>query len=206
MTKEIWHIVRPGSSLVEIKKSKFIGRAEAVSSKEEAASVLAEEKKKYYDAKHHCYAWIIGNSRPEMKFSDDGEPGQTAGKPILNVLETGGVSDAVIVVTRYFGGTLLGTGGLTRAYTEAAALALSRAEKRKVVLSDILTVTLPYGNLNSVVFLLKQMNLSTEDMVYGADVQFTLIVPENLRQEAEKRIMERTAGRAAICFQREVLA
>ncbi len=111
-------VTKDGSSLVEVKRSKFIGILKAVSSADEAETLIRSEKKKYHDAKHHCSAYIIRgeNGAPDIVHSsDDGEPSGTAGAPILEVLSGAAVKDVCLVVTRYFGGTLLGTGGLVRA-------------------------------------------------------------------------------------------
>lgn len=105
-----------GEGSYEEKKSRFLGVAIPTKTEEEVQAALQEEKKKYYDAKHHCYACILGEKGELRRFSDDGEPQGTAGKPILTVLEGQNLRNVCIIVTRYFGGTLLGTGGLTRAY------------------------------------------------------------------------------------------
>lgn len=115
-----------GTFSYEEKKSVFIGEASPVTTEEEALAFLASAKKRYPDAKHHVYAYIL-RQNSIMRFSDDKEPQGTAGLPVLDILRKGGISDAVIVVTRYFGGTLLGTGGLVRAYTAAAGGAVRTA-------------------------------------------------------------------------------
>ena len=120
-------ILTPGIDEIVEKKSRFIGYAQPVSSEEEAYAFVESVKKKHYDARHNCHAFAIGKENTLYRFSDDGEPQGTAGKPILEVISGNQVTDICIVVTRYFGGTLLGTGGLVRAYTEAAKLALADA-------------------------------------------------------------------------------
>ena len=120
-------ILTPGTDEIVEKKSRFIGYAQPVSSEEEAYAFVESVKKKHYDARHNCHAFAIGKENTLYRFSDDGEPQGTAGKPILEVISGNQVTDICIVVTRYFGGTLLGTGGLVRAYTEAAKLALADA-------------------------------------------------------------------------------
>lgn len=104
----------------EEKKSRFLAEIVPASSIEEAMAFVESIRKKHYDARHHCFAYVIGRNKEMTRYSDDGEPGGTAGKPILEVLLGADVTDTVAVVTRYFGGTLLGTGGLVRAYTQAA--------------------------------------------------------------------------------------
>ena len=113
-----------GGEIVE-KKSRFIARVQATESEEEAAAFIEAEKKRYWDARHHCYAYILGEQGQTVRYSDDGEPSGTAGRPILEVLTGSGVRNVTLVVTRYFGGTLLGTGGLVRAYTQAAQAGLA---------------------------------------------------------------------------------
>ena len=120
-------IYRGGSGEVVEKKSRFIGEARAVSSEEEAAAFVEEIRKKYYDARHHCFAYVIGTDGKQMRAADDGEPQGTAGRPMLEVLTGKGLANAMVVVTRYFGGTVLGTGGLVRCYTAAAQAAKAAA-------------------------------------------------------------------------------
>ena len=120
-------IYRQGNGVYEEKKSKFIAQIAPAESEEAALSFIESVKKKYYDARHNCTAFVIGNNSQLTRCSDDGEPGGTAGKPILEVLLGAKVTNAAAVVTRYFGGTLLGTGGLVRAYTQAAQAALQDA-------------------------------------------------------------------------------
>ena len=109
-----------GKGEIVEKKSRFIGEVFPVETEEEAAEILGNIKKQYWDARHHCWAYVIGEEQVQERFSDDGEPGGTAGKPILEVIRGHGLKNVLVVVTRYFGGTLLGTGGLVRAYTQSA--------------------------------------------------------------------------------------
>ena len=117
MLKEYVTILEPGTGEIVEKKSRFIGYVSHVESEEEANLFITGIKKRHYDARHNCYAYTVGEEQPLMRFSDDGEPGGTAGKPILEVITGNKLCNVCIVVTRYFGGTLLGTGGLVRAYT-----------------------------------------------------------------------------------------
>ena len=125
MLPEYKTVYRGGEGEITEKKSRFIANVVPVSSEEEAEEFIESMKKKYWDARHNCYAYIIGERGEIKRFSDDGEPGGTAGKPILEVLAGEGITNAAIVVNRYFGGTLLGTGGLVRAYGAAAKAGLS---------------------------------------------------------------------------------
>ncbi len=137
------------SELVE-KRSKFIGNICHVSSEDQAITYIKTIKKKYYDANHSAYAYITENTK---RYSDDGEPAKTAGLPILDMLDNQDISDVVCVVTRYFGGVLLGTGGLVRAYTGAAKLALENAGVKKLLLHDKLRITAPYSLFDSVKYI-----------------------------------------------------
>ena len=119
-------IIESGSGEYIEKKSRFIGELVPVSSEEEAFAYLDAVRKKHYNASHHCFAYVLGEKNQTERASDDGEPSGTAGRPILHVLEGEEICNALIVVTRYFGGTLLGTGGLTRAYTAAAKAAVAK--------------------------------------------------------------------------------
>ena len=119
MRKPYKILYQGGTAEITEKKSRFIASLRPVQSEEEALLFLEETRKKYWDARHNCYAWIIGENGEQKRCSDDGEPSQTAGRPMLDVLEGEGICNACAVVTRYFGGTLLGTGGLVRAYSGA---------------------------------------------------------------------------------------
>ena len=129
------------------KKSRFLGLALHVESEEEAAAHLERIRKQYYDARHNCYAWIIGEQKEKIRSSDDGEPSGTAGQPILKVLEGSGCTNIMIIVTRYFGGTLLGTGGLVRAYTAASQDALDHAVTALVLPAKKVSVSCSYTDL-----------------------------------------------------------
>lgn len=137
------------SELVE-KRSKFIGNIKHINSEEEALFYIKKIKKEHYDANHNVYAYITKDTK---RYSDDGEPSKTAGLPILDMLENQGITDVVCVVTRYFGGTLLGTGGLVRAYTSAAKTALENAGIKKLLLHSTLSITVPYNLFDSVKYL-----------------------------------------------------
>ena len=120
-------VFQGGRGEIVEKKSRFIAHVQAVETVEEAQEFIEAVKKKYWDARHNCSAFSVGEQNPLTRCSDDGEPGGTAGKPILEVIQGSGICNIAIVVTRYFGGTLLGTGGLVRAYTEAAKAGLEES-------------------------------------------------------------------------------
>ena len=158
------------------KKSRFLGEIHPVSTEEEAAAVVAQARKHYYDARHHCYAWILGEDGALKKASDDGEPSGTAGVPMLKVLDGAGIMNAVVVVTRYFGGTLLGTGGLVRSYTQAAQAALADAKIVRMCMCRVIGVEIGYSLLDKVLYYLRQQKVTPYDQVYTDNVSFMLTV------------------------------
>ena len=159
------------------KKSRFIGEIFPAATEEEALAHIAAVRKQYHDARHHCSAFICGTRGELLRSSDDGEPQGTAGKPILAVLTGAGLTNTLIVVTRYFGGTLLGTGGLTRAYTEAAQAALSAAQIDTHTLGRDLTATVSYALSGAAERHLRKTGFAMETPVYENDVRFTVFVP-----------------------------
>ena len=161
------------------KKSRFLGEIHPVLTEAEAAAVVAAARKKYYDARHHCYAWILGEDGSAKKASDDGEPSGTAGFPMLKVLDGAGIRNAVVVVTRYFGGTLLGTGGLVRAYTNAAQEALADARIVRMCCCRVIGIDTEYSLLDRVLYYLKQNRIAPYDQVYSDRVSLKITVEED---------------------------
>ena len=145
------------------KRSRFIGNIAHVESEQEAIEFIKSIKKKYYDAKHSAYAYITENTK---RYSDDGEPAKTAGLPILDMLDAQGITDCVCTVTRYFGGILLGTGGLVRAYTAAAKLALEEAGIKKMTLHNKYKITIPYSLFDNVKYVAGESNCEIENCQY----------------------------------------
>ncbi|MBP3326634.1 MAG: YigZ family protein [Coprococcus sp.] len=191
-------IVNSGQDEIVEKKSRFIGYAVPVKSEEEAYALIESIKKKHYDARHHCFAFAIGNENTLYRFSDDGEPQGTAGKPILEVITGQNVVDICIVVTRYFGGTLLGTGGLVRAYTEAAKLALDDAGIKTMELVKVVKITTSYNDSGKIQYLLNSNNIHVENTEYTSVVVFEAYIPVNSYGYMEKQIIEATSARAVI--------
>ncbi len=152
--KPIIKLLKNGIGEITEKRSRFIGEAFAVTSETEVSETLASLRKKYWDARHIAYAFTLADGT--ARFSDDGEPHGTAGKPILNVISGSGVTDCLITVTRYFGGTLLGTGGLVRAYGEAASLAISDAGTYQAVPIGEYRVICSYDQLKTLSKLIEQ--------------------------------------------------
>ncbi len=191
-------VYKGGTGEYAEKKSRFIAEVFPVNSEEEAFSYLEKVKKRYWDARHHCWAYILGRNPASERMSDDGEPAGTAGKPILEVIRGRGLTDVFVVVTRYFGGTLLGTGGLVRAYTAAASEALSHAVIITRIWGSRLNIATDYTGLGKIQYLIGQRGLHVLDTVYTDQVVMTVLVPEEEKGSFLKEIMEGTNGQAVI--------
>lgn len=187
-----------GRGEYEEKKSRFIANVVPVSSVEEATAFIEAMRKKYYDARHNCSAFVIGRNREMTRCSDDGEPSGTAGKPILEVLLGAEVTDVAVVVTRYFGGTLLGTGGLVRAYTQAAQAGLADAGIATMCFGKEITIRAEYSDTGKLQYLLGNREIEIQASRYTDTVEFDIRIPENQCQAVEKALTEATAGRVGI--------
>lgn len=174
------------------KKSRFIGRIWPVETEEEALARIQEMKRKHYDATHNCWAYIIRDGA--VRFSDDGEPGGTAGMPMLQVLQREGLFNAVCVVTRYFGGILLGAGGLVRAYTKGAKIAVDAAGKSMKRVWTVLYVPCPYSFYERVRLEAEGFGGIVRKADFGAEVELELLFPEAKTQEFLDRLTGMTAG------------
>ena len=183
--------------LVE-KKSRFIATVTPVTSEEEALRFIEQTKKKYWDARHNCFAYCIGDKNQLQRCSDDGEPSQTAGRPMLDVLLGAEVHNICVVVTRYFGGTLLGTGGLVRAYSGAVQEGLSNSTIVEKCLGRQLDITTDYTGIGKIQYILGQENMTVLDSVYTDKVEFSVLVPVAEYDGLEKKITEGTSGGAKI--------
>lgn len=180
------------------KKSRFIAELYPVSSEEEALGILEKVKKRYWDARHHCWAFIIGKEQPLERCSDDGEPSGTAGKPILEVIRGAQLRNVLIVVTRYFGGTLLGTGGLVRAYTSASKEAVESAEIIIKISGYRLKIKTDYTGLGKIQYLLAQRGIDIKDSEYAENVVLTIVIPKDDEQGLIKELIEATNAQAEI--------
>lgn len=174
------------------KKSRFIGEIWPVSTEEEARQRVADVKKKYHDARHSCWCFLLRDGT--IRYSDDGEPQGTAGQPMLEVFSRAGITDCVCVVTRYFGGVLLGTGGLVRAYTRSAKDALDAAGITVERLWDRLLVPCSYGQFEKVRQETQRHGGVIEDTDYGADIMLTVLTPEGSTQAYLEGLTELSAG------------
>ena len=162
------------------KKSKFIGNIFYVETREEAENIIKEQKKKYHDARHNCIAYrVIDDGNIVEKSSDDGEPSGTAGAPMLNILSKEDIVNVLVVVTRYFGGILLGTGGLVKAYSEATKLALDKAKTTKIDDGFIYNVEIKYSDLESFKYFIKNNEINILKEEYFENVNLYIFVPKN---------------------------
>lgn len=191
-------ILKNGSGEIEEKKSRFICHIFKIKSEEEAEEYITAVKKKYWDARHNCYAYVTGDKGQIQRFSDDGEPQGTAGKPMLDILNSYGLTDCLLVVTRYFGGVLLGTGGLVRAYSGAvqAGLAASTVIEKHHGIS--LQVTADYTGIGKIQYIAGERKLPILDSEYTDKVVLRLLVPDDQIEEVKKAITEGTNGRAGL--------
>ena len=174
------------------KRSRFLGHVRMVETEDEAREFISEMKKKYYDARHNCWCYSIQGG-PE-RYSDDGEPQGSAGIPMLEVLRRRGVTNAVCVVTRYFGGVLLGTGGLLRAYTQSTADALDAAGVAVVRAWTEAEARCSYAQAERMKTEAAALGAVTEDVVYGADVTLKLLIPQEKTEAVKARLFDASAG------------
>ena len=178
------------------RKSLFIGNARPVKTEEEAIEFINKIRKKYADATHNTYAYMLSNG--SARYSDDGEPQGTAGVPILNVIKMGGFTDAVIVVTRYFGGILLGAGGLVRAYGASARDAVAAAEIVTYLQYVECSLTCTYSDYQRITPLFDFFEIKTDDTEFSADVTMKLAVKNDLFSSFKEKISEMSGGRIEV--------
>ena len=178
------------------KKSRFIGYARPVSDADEAMEFVKEIKKKHNDARHNCFAYSLKDG--SLRYSDDGEPQGTAGQPILDVLVRSGVTDCVVVVTRYFGGVLLGTGGLTRAYTEGAKIAINAAKPVEMIKAKLVAFNCDYSIYGSIQTLLAKHGATIDNSDFQEDIHLEILVlPSDFKSLCDD-ICELSAGKIII--------
>ena len=181
----------------EDRKSIFIGEAMPVSTEAEALAFIERAKKKYSDARHHVYAYVL-RENSIMRFSDDREPQGTAGMPVLDAIRKNNCTDTVIVVTRYFGGTLLGTGGLVRAYTAAAIGALEAATIIRYDIYSEISFSVSYSDYGKIGNLISEMELRIDDTTFETDVNIRGRLLKNNLEKFEKQLTEITSGRSSL--------
>lgn len=191
-------IAQGGTGKIEEKKSVFIANTAPVQTEEEALVFIEAMKKKYWDARHNCFAYVLGDSAQIVRFSDDGEPSGTAGKPILEVLLGMEVRNVAVVVTRYFGGTLLGTGGLVRAYTQAAQAGMENSPVCTMRYGALLRITTDYNGIGKIQYIMGLRGITIEEPEYTDTVSLKVKVPCEEEDALTKEITEATAGKAQI--------
>ncbi len=191
-------ILTGGEGEIVEKRSRFIATVRPVETEEEANLFWEEMKKKYYDARHNCFAFQLKGNPPIVRSSDDGEPSGTAGKPMLEVITGMGLYNIAVVVTRYFGGTLLGTGGLVRAYTNATKEGILQSqviEKKQVQKIEVLT---DYQDMGKIQYLLGNEQIHTFSIDYTENVTLTILVPINSVERIKKQLIQCTNGKVGL--------
>lgn len=191
------------------KKSRFIATVLPVDQEEEALEFIEKMKKKYWNATHNCYAYVIGERHEIQRYSDDGEPGGTAGRPMLDVLLGEDIHNVAVVVTRYFGGTLLGTGGLVRAYSSATKAGLASSLIITKIPGFKLWITTDYTGLGKIQYILGERKIPVLDTVYTDKVEMELILPAVQKEQVTDALTEGTNGKVQFgeeesCYYAEV--
>lgn len=181
---------------IKVKGSRFIAAIEPVSDRQQAEDLIGQYRKRYYDATHNCFAYRIGED--DFRYSDDGEPSGTAGKPIFQVLEGADLQQAICVVTRYFGGTKLGTGGLARAYSDAAHQALDKLKIKTLLHTSPINLIFTYEFENLVRNLINEFHASLIDSQYSDRVEMRLAVPRSLCARFRKDLEQRSNTKVQI--------
>lgn len=194
-----------GEGMITEKKSRFIATIEPVETMEEAEAFIERIKKKYWDARHNCHAFTVGTDMPLSRCSDDGEPSGTAGKPMLEVLLGREIHNAAVVVTRYFGGTLLGTGGLVRAYTQAVQEGLANCRIVEKCLGWSYELCMDYTELGKVQYQLAEQNICIHNTIYEEKVRMEVLIPEGEENIVEKKLTEATYGKIQMQKGRQIV-
>lgn len=199
MQKECYKTVYEGGTgeIIE-KKSRFIATVIPIQTEDEALAFIEAMKKKYWDARHNCSAYVLGENHEIQRCSDDGEPSKTAGRPMLDVLLLEDIHNVCVVVTRYFGGTLLGTGGLVRAYQSATKEGLSNSIVITKYLGKKLQITTDYNGIGKIQYIIGQMELTTMNTEYTDIVTVTVLVSPTTENSFRKKVIEATSNQALI--------
>lgn len=187
-----------GEGEIVEKKSRFIATVVPVETEEEALAFIESMRKKYWNATHNCFSYAIGERQEILRCSDDGEPSGTAGKPMLDVLIGEELHNVAVVVTRYFGGTLLGTGGLVRAYASATQAGLSASKIITKRFGFKLKITTDYTGLGKIQYILGEKKIKTLDSEYTDQVVLHILIPNEMLDEIKEEVTEGTAGRAVM--------
>jgi len=187
-----------GEAEIVIQKSRFIAQVNRVTSEEEAASFVQEITRRHWDATHNCYAWVVGRGGEMQRSSDDGEPAGTAGRPILEVIRARQLVDTVVVVTRYFGGIKLGTGGLVRAYSQSASAGLDAAGTVIRQLHRAMEITLDYSLMGKVEHALRTAGYDTDPPRFTDQVRWTVWIPVGEEKAFKEHFAEITGGQGTV--------
>ena len=188
MTDEYQTIATTSEGYYTEKRSKFLAFAHHVENINEIKEILAQYRKKYYDARHVCYAYMLGADRVEFRANDDGEPSSTEGKPILGQINSNELTDILIVVVRYYGGVNLGTSGLIVAYREAAADAIAHAEIVTRQVEEVITYTFAYPQMNDVMRIVKEMNPRILSQTYDNTCEIRLSIRQSEAEQLRNRL------------------
>ncbi|MBO4980492.1 MAG: YigZ family protein [Lachnospiraceae bacterium] len=191
-------LLEGGEGEIIEKKSRFIATVAKCGTEEEAVAFIEQIKKKYWDARHNCSAFVIGSRGELTRCSDDGEPSGTAGRPMLEVLLGEEIRNVVVVVTRYFGGTLLGTGGLVRAYSQAVKEGLKACRIGTMRYGCQLLVETDYNGVGKILYLLGQQGIEPMESDYGESVSLQIRIPVQLEESLIKAMVEATNGRVKV--------
>ena len=188
MLDEYQTISKTGEGYYTEKRSKFLAWAHHVDTQDEVKRLLADYRKKYYDARHVCYAYMLGPERTDFRANDDGEPSSTAGKPILGQINSAELTDVLVVVVRYYGGVNLGTSGLIVAYREAAALAIADAGKETRQVEEMVSYDFPYTMMNSVMKVVKDMQPRIVSQTFDNTCQLQLAIRKSEAEQLRQRL------------------
>ena len=180
-------IIGNSQGIYKEKGSRFVSVAIPVSDQEQIKPIIDKIRKEHHDAKHHCYAYMLGHERLIWRVNDDGEPSGTGGKPILGQINSHGLSNLIIVVSRYFGGTLLGVSGLLNAYKSAAASALANATVTEKTVNEYYELTFPFSSLKDVMKVLKEENLGQSEQLFDLECSLKF----NLRVSVKEKVLNR---------------
>ena len=199
MTGQSYKIVyKGGEAEITEKRSRFIAHVAPAETEEEALAFIEEIRKKYWDARHNCTAYSVGIQQPVLRCSDDGEPSKTAGMPMMEVIQGEELHNIVVVVTRYFGGTLLGTGGLIRAYTKSAQEGIRNSQIITKHPGQRMKVKCDYTSSGKIQYITASEHIPVLNVEYTDEVEFDLMVPEEQVKRIKKQCMEVSGGKALI--------
>ena len=182
----------------EEKKSRFLSYVFEVKDEQEIEAHLSSVRKMHYSASHHCYAYVLGKDGAVSKCSDDGEPQKTAGYPILSVIQGQGLVNTLIIVVRYFGGTLLGTGGLVRAYTNAAKDGIEKAVLIRKAPADLFQITCDYNAVGKLQYYFAAQGFKPLSSDYGADVRIRIPIEKSVTEAFTEKVTDLTQGKVKI--------